>query len=210
MKKKISKEPYFSKKRIKHYLVFLGVTIATYLIISPDSFSTSFISVILFGIATGLSLAFFFSMIVSRDKSYVQALQDQSYNDISVPLKKVETSIKHLTKSVDSTKSIITKKQSSFTSFPSLPINFSIISSSSSDDAYILDKEFKIPLQSPQEKSIYDKLVGLLKKNGHHIRILKPYNPTYKMDMDFEDDIESGLACSSLSSDFPQNLINFN
>jgi len=210
MKKKQDKNKYFSKNRIKQYLIFLCVTIATYLLITPDTFSTTFISIILFGIATGLSLAFFFSMIISRDKSYIQTLQNQSKEDISTPLKKLETSVKRLSKSVDSTKSLITKHHATTSAFQSMPINFSIIPSSSSDEAYILDKDLKIPFHSQQEKSLYDKLVHLLKKNGHHIRILKPYNPSFSSDACFDKESQAELTYNSIGSDFPQNLINFN
>ncbi|MBH37873.1 hypothetical protein CL658_02455 [bacterium] len=198
------------QKRIKYYLIFLLVSIATYVILSPEALSTSFITVILFGLSVGLSLAFFFSMIVSRDKSYIRSLQDQEQQNHSIPLKNIESSVNQLSKTLDNTVTMLSKKQTPSSAFQSLPLNFSIIPSSHSDTAYILDNELKIPFQDSNEKSIYNKLVRLLKKNGHHIRILKPYNPSFDGYYHAENEDDNDLAFNAIHSDFPQNLINFN
>ncbi|MBI60300.1 hypothetical protein CL657_03685 [bacterium] len=198
------------KKKANYYLVFLIITIAVYVVLSPQSMSTAFLNIILFGITAGLSLAFFFSVIISRDKAYIRSLQEQEVKNQSLPLKNIESSVKQLSKTLDSTVTMLSKQQTPSSPFQSLPINFSIIPSYHSNEAFIIDSELKIPFQDQKEKNVYNKLVRLLKKNGHNIRILKPYNPHFMIQPFHNNDEDDDLSLNAISSDFPQNLINFN
>ena len=213
MKKTTKKNSYPFKKKIKLFLIFISVTAVTYGLISPNPISLGVLKIILFAMVTGLSLAFFLSMVISRDKHYIDTIQEKNKRILNQPLKKVDDTLAKLKESLDTTTKLISSQTETKKDMlaGSLPVNFSIVPSSYTDDAYILDKDLKMPFNTPQEKLVYKKIVSILKRNGHHIRVLKPFNPAYSFDQSLDNDTNDvSISLNSINADFPHNLINFN
>ena len=194
--------------KYKSLVLFLIITTATFLLIEQIDIPQNLIS---FGVLGLISGAIIGSILLVIYKHFIQTTKLYNKNqteNITTSINSLKKNINKLSVSVHETKESISK-QNDFGQFVSNnTLDFSIIPSTNSHVAYILDQELSIKTHNNRQKAMFDKLVTILKKNGHSINILKPYNPTHKVMIN-----KSKPECNmqnNVSMEFPANLINYN